>query len=126
MTLHDLRHFNASGLIAAGCDVVTVQRVLGHAKTRQLVIKVQHSRNSHLRLADARAALSIIHTTTDDFMAEVKQLCATEVSQQNRTQFLGAWVPLVDDRGEPLKGRSKTMAEKKRAVLQSSIATTTG
>ncbi|MGH2368782.1 MAG: tyrosine-type recombinase/integrase [Chloroflexota bacterium] len=24
--LHDLRHFHASGLIAAGCDVVTVQR----------------------------------------------------------------------------------------------------
>lgn len=31
-TLHDLRHFYASGLIAAGCDVVTVQRALGHAR----------------------------------------------------------------------------------------------
>ena len=30
--LHDLRHFYASGLIADGCDVVTVQRVLGNAK----------------------------------------------------------------------------------------------
>jgi len=29
--LHGLRHFYASGLIAAGCDVVTVQRALGHA-----------------------------------------------------------------------------------------------
>ncbi|GLY63709.1 tyrosine-type recombinase/integrase [Amycolatopsis taiwanensis] len=29
--LHDLRHFYASGLIAAGCDVVTVSRALGHA-----------------------------------------------------------------------------------------------
>ncbi len=32
VTLHDLRHFYASGLIASGCDVVTVQRALGHAK----------------------------------------------------------------------------------------------
>ncbi len=32
VTLHDLRHFYASGLIAAGCDVVTAQRALGHAK----------------------------------------------------------------------------------------------
>jgi integrase len=28
--LHDLRHFYASGLIADGCDVVTVQHALGH------------------------------------------------------------------------------------------------
>lgn len=30
-TMHSLRHFYASGLIAAGCDVVTVQRALGHS-----------------------------------------------------------------------------------------------
>jgi integrase len=29
--LHDLRHFYASGLINAWCDVVTVQRALGHS-----------------------------------------------------------------------------------------------
>jgi integrase len=29
--LHHLRHFYASGLIAEGCDVVTVQRALGHS-----------------------------------------------------------------------------------------------
>ena len=29
--LHDLRHFYASGLIADGCSVVTVQRALGHS-----------------------------------------------------------------------------------------------
>lgn len=29
-TSHDLRHYFASGLIAAGCDVVVVQRAMGH------------------------------------------------------------------------------------------------
>lgn len=32
VTPHDLRHFYASALIASGCDVVTVQKALGHAK----------------------------------------------------------------------------------------------
>jgi len=32
VTLYALRHTYASSLIAAGCDVVTVQRALGHAQ----------------------------------------------------------------------------------------------
>lgn len=31
-TLHSLRHFFASSLIQAGCDVVTVQRAMGHSQ----------------------------------------------------------------------------------------------
>ena len=41
--LHHLRHFYASGLIAAGCDVVTVQRALGHSSAT-----VTHGVYSHL------------------------------------------------------------------------------
>ena len=40
--LHDLRHFFASGLIAAGCDVVTVQRALGHAKASTTLETYSH------------------------------------------------------------------------------------
>jgi integrase len=32
VTLHTLRHTFASNLIASGCDVVTVQRALGHSQ----------------------------------------------------------------------------------------------
>jgi len=42
MRLHDLRHFFASGLIAAGCDVVTVQRALGHAKAATTLETYSH------------------------------------------------------------------------------------
>lgn len=40
--LHDLRHFYASGLIAAGCDVVTVQRSLGHASASTTLSTYAH------------------------------------------------------------------------------------
>lgn len=40
--LHGLRHFYASGLIAQGCDVVTVQRALGHAKASTTLDTFSH------------------------------------------------------------------------------------
>ena len=40
--LHDTRHSYASGLIASGCDVVTVQRALGHASAAQTLSTYSH------------------------------------------------------------------------------------
>ena len=40
--MHDLRHFYASGLIASGCDVVTVQRALGHASATTTLSTYSH------------------------------------------------------------------------------------
>ena len=40
--LHDLRHFYASGLIAASCDVVTVQRALGHSSATETLKTYAH------------------------------------------------------------------------------------
>ena len=42
LKLHNLRHFYASGLIASGCDVVTVQRTLGHAKATTTLATYSH------------------------------------------------------------------------------------
>jgi integrase len=62
LTLHSLRHFYASGLIAAGCDVVTVQRALGHAKATTTLNTYAHLwPNAEDRTRRA----------TDDLMAEV-------------------------------------------------------
>jgi integrase len=40
--LHQLRHYFASGLIAAGCDVVTVQRAMGHASATTTLSTYAH------------------------------------------------------------------------------------
>ncbi len=42
LKLHDARHFYASGLIAHGADVVTVQRALGHAKATTTLNTYSH------------------------------------------------------------------------------------
>jgi integrase len=42
LRLHDLRHFYVSGLIASGCDVVTVQRALGHASATTTLNTYSH------------------------------------------------------------------------------------
>ncbi|PZE71767.1 site-specific integrase [Curtobacterium sp. MCPF17_018] len=41
-TPHDMRHYYASGLIAHGADVVTVQRALGHAKASTTLNTYSH------------------------------------------------------------------------------------
>lgn len=57
--LHDLRHCYPSGLIASGCDVVALQRALGHAKSTTTL-----TTNAHLwptaedRVRDAAARLA--------------------------------------------------------------------
>lgn len=56
--LHDLRHFFASGLIAQGCDVVTVQRALGHASATTTLATYSHLwPNAEDRTRNAAASL---------------------------------------------------------------------
>ena len=42
ITMHELRHFYASGLIANGCDVVTVQRAMGHSNATTTLATYSH------------------------------------------------------------------------------------
>lgn len=57
-TLHDLRHFYASGLIAAGCDVVTVQKALGHSSPTITLNTYAHLwPNAHDKIRAAAAGI---------------------------------------------------------------------
>ncbi|GAA2357611.1 DUF932 domain-containing protein [Streptomyces violaceusniger] len=75
-------------------------------------IKIKHSRNSKLRLAEAREALNLIYQTADRFSAEVKHLCETTVTDRQWDAFLDAHTPMPED-----KGQARTLAEKKRDTL---------
>jgi len=79
--------------------------------------RVKHSRHSVARLGEAREALNVIHTLADEFAAEIAQMCATPVTPVQWSQFLNLTVPRTDPQGQPLTGRSLTMADTKRDTL---------
>jgi integrase len=63
--LHDLRHYFASGLIAAGCDVVTVQRAMGHASATTTLSTYAHlwpTAEDKTRTAASEMAATVLAT----------------------------------------------------------------
>ena len=71
--LHDLRHFYASGLIAAGCDVVTVQRALGHSSASVTLDTYSHlwpDANDRTRKAGAGVLDQALGSTADGLRTE--------------------------------------------------------
>ena len=61
--LHDLRHFYAAGLIVAGCDVVTVQRALGH-QSAVVTLSMYGLCGRQRRIGRARPAASLMASAT--------------------------------------------------------------
>jgi phage/plasmid-like protein (TIGR03299 family) len=77
--------------------------------------KVKHSKYSNLKLADAREALAIIHTTADDIEKEFHELCMIDVTDK---QFFDIVKEIVAP--ETNKEQSKmatTLQEKKTEQL---------
>ncbi len=79
--------------------------------------KIRHSRHSRAQLGPAREALAMVHSLGEDFAAEISRLCATDVSPAVWGRFLDVYVPRVDPTGQPLAGRSLTLADNKRDAL---------
>lgn len=76
------------------------------------VFRVKHTRNSSLKIASAREALSVLHTVEEEFSAEVKRLCEWSVSDEQFGKLLDLTVPVPEE-----DGRGKTMAVNKRDAI---------
>lgn len=76
------------------------------------VFKLKHTKYSNLKLQDARDALAIVHTISEDFAAQVKALCEVDVTDKQFGQVMDITVNLPEE-----EGRGRTVAEKKRAQL---------
>lgn len=77
------------------------------------VYKLKHTRNSGLRIGEAREALQIVYAVAEDFAAEVATLCADEVTDDRFRSVLDILIPVSED-----KGRSRTVALDKRAQIE--------
>lgn len=77
-------------------------------------ITVRHTSQSHLRLGDARQALQIVHTLSDDFTAEIDTLMAMSVTDNQFDRFLKTLVPSRDDDSQ----QSQTRATNTRSTLR--------
>lgn len=73
LTLHSLRHFFASALIADGCDVVTVQRALGHSSATVTLGVYAHlwtTAEDRTRAAGARLMADVLAAPADSLRTE--------------------------------------------------------
>ncbi len=70
---HSLRHFYASGLIAEGCDVVTVQRALGHSAPSTTLNTYSHlwpTAEDRTRAAAERLLVGVLNPQPGDDRAQ--------------------------------------------------------
>lgn len=81
-------------------------------KENGAVYRIKHTKNSEVRIADAREALEIVYAMNDDFHAELETLLSTKVSTKQWDAFKELYVPRPED-----KGRGQTMADTKRDTL---------
>ncbi len=57
-------------------------------------IKIRHSRNSQLKIADAREALGLIVESAEGFATDIAELCRTEVTDKQFRTFLAELAPI--------------------------------
>lgn len=77
--------------------------------------RVKHSKYSNLKLADARAALEIIHSTADEIEAEFAELCRIDVTDKQFYDIIGE---LTDPpKGKDQSKMGQTLKDKKMGEL---------
>lgn len=70
-------------------------------------ISIRHTSKSHLRLGDARSALSIVHQMADAFSKEIEALLSVKVSDVQFDKFVTAHVPINDEESKQAISRAE-------------------
>jgi phage/plasmid-like protein (TIGR03299 family) len=75
--------------------------------------KVKHTKNSGLKIMDARDALGIMFEMEQSYSDEIARLCAWKVSDSQFEQLMTKLIPINDEMGK----RGLTLGTKKREVI---------
>jgi phage/plasmid-like protein (TIGR03299 family) len=112
-----------------GSKATTYKFVIGNAvcdntmsaclREKGAAFRVKHTRNSALKINDARAELGIMFREGEDaFAADVAALCDSTVTDSQWERFLLSLAPEKDPKtGKEKTGAAKTKAENKRAAI---------
>jgi phage/plasmid-like protein (TIGR03299 family) len=84
-------------------------------------ISVRHTSQSHLRLADAREALDIVHRLDQDFADEIETLMAMQVSDRNFDRFLSVLIPSSDADSQQTQTRADNIKSTMRQMWQTDL-----
>ena len=98
------------GMTAVVCDNTLAMAL---SELDSLTFKVKNTKNSPLRLGEARSALDIVFTVGDEWAKEIERLTNTTVSDEQWDKFLDDYAPLPD----PENKRGYTIKEKERDAL---------
>lgn len=92
-------------ITAVVCDNTMAAAMSEHGNQ----VKIKHSRNSISRVADTRIALDIVHSTGDDFAAEIRLLTSEKVSDVEWKQIVEQLVPIEEGNKRPGVAQNKRM-----------------
>ena len=84
-------------------------------------VRVKHTSQSLLRLADARQALDIVHHLGDDFAAEIEKLMSVKVSDRQFDRFLSILAPSDDRESRQSQTRAENLRNTLRQMWQTDI-----
>ena len=80
-------------------------------------IRIKHTSGSAVRIGEARDALQILFQAADEFSNQIRELCATSVTEKQWQSVLDSLFPLKDENGDAKKGRSLTIVENRRSKV---------
>ena len=112
---------STSSTYLTGAQLVVCDNTLTAAMNTTTRFKIKHSSKSLQRISEIRETLGLIETVSDEFSAQVQQLCSTEVTPRQWERFLDVFTLVKDLEGRDLKmtGGARTKADNLRAQVAS-------